>query len=824
MKKPTSPTNGRTGRTVAAFSKALADNLYYRRGQAAYTASPNDNYTTLAYTVRDYLMDRWRQTVDSYFQNNPKFVFYLSAEYLLGRQLPQNMFYSGVTHLAAEALTEYGLTLAELVALDQEPGLGNGGLGRLAACYLDSLATLNIPCIAYGLRYEFGIFKQTFKDGWQVESPDNWLHYGNPWEFEQPDDMVEVKFGGRTEGWTDEQGHYRVRWLPGQTVLGEPYHTLIPGYKTNNVNILRLWRAKASQEFDFELFDEGDYARAVEQKTYSENITKVLYPNDNTPQGKELRLKQQYFFVSCSLQDIAHRYLTFNQSWAEFPNKSVIQLNDTHPVIAIPDMMRLLLDEYLLGWDKAWDIVTRTFAYTCHTLLPEALEKWPISLVGRLLPRHLEIIYEINRRFLAEVRARFPGDEDRLARMSIIEEGPEKHVRMAYLASVACFSINGVAELHSKLLREQTLRDFYELWPHKFNNKTNGVTPRRFIKLANPRLSDLITSKIGEDWLTDLEQLKQLEPHADDPTFRQDWREVKQRNKADLAATIHQQIGLQVNPEAVFDIMVKRLHEYKRQLLKVLHIITLYNRLQTQPRFDMLPRVCIFGAKAAPGYYMAKLIIKLINAVAEVVNNDPLVGDRLKVVFLSNFNVSLGEKIYPAADISEQISLAGKEASGTGNMKFALNGAITTGTLDGANIEIRERVGAENFFLFGLTAEEVFDLKAKGYRPLFYYQRHPELKQAIDRLASGYFSPTDPNLFKPIVDSLFYHDEFLLLADYASYLDCQERAEQTYLDQERWTRMSILNVARCGFFSSDRSIREYCRDIWRVQPLKVGPE
>ena len=543
MKKPTSPTNGRTGRTVAAFSKALADNLYYRRGQAAYTASPNDNYTTLAYTVRDYLMDRWRQTVDSYFQNNPKFVFYLSAEYLLGRQLPQNMLYSGVTHLAAEALTEYGLTLAELVALDQEPGLGNGGLGRLAACYLDSLATLNIPCIAYGLRYEFGIFKQTFKDGWQVESPDNWLHYGNPWEFEQPDDMVEVKFGGRTEGWTDEQGHYRVRWLPGQTVLGEPYHTLIPGYKTNNVNILRLWRAKASQEFDFELFDEGDYARAVEQKTYSENITKVLYPNDNTPQGKELRLKQQYFFVSCSLQDIAHRYLTFNQSWAEFPNKSVIQLNDTHPVIAIPDMMRLLLDEYLLGWDKAWDIVTRTFAYTCHTLLPEALEKWPISLVGRLLPRHLEIIYEINRRFLAEVRARFPGDEDRLARMSIIEEGPEKHVRMAYLASVACFSINGVAELHSKLLREQTLRDFYELWPHKFNNKTNGVTPRRFVKLANPRLSDLITSKIGEDWLTDLERLKQLEPHADDPTFRKDWREVKQRNKADLAATIHQQIG-----------------------------------------------------------------------------------------------------------------------------------------------------------------------------------------------------------------------------------------------------------------------------------------
>jgi glycogen phosphorylase len=808
--------------TVEAFKRALADNLHYRLGQAAYTASSNDLYMTLAYTIHDYLLECWRKTVDAYFQHNPRFVFFLSAEYLLGRQLPQNLFYTGTAELAELALADYGLKLEDLVERDQEPGLGNGGLGRLAACFLDSLATLDIPCIAYGIRYEFGIFNQSFKDGWQVESPDEWLFFGNPWEFGQPDHMVEVKFGGHTESFLDEQGRYQVQWIPGQTVLGVPYHTLIPGYKTGTVNLLRLWRAKASQEFDFQLFDVGDYARAVEQKTYSENLTKVLYPNDNTPQGRELRLKQQYFFISCSLQDIARRFLTFNKGWDDFIQKSVIQLNDTHPVIAIPEMMRILIDEHHLGWEKAWGIIKNCFAYTCHTLMPEALEKWPVSLFARLLPRHLEIIYEINRHFLDEVRVRFPGDEARLSRVSIIEEGQEKQVRMAHLAGVACFSINGVAELHSRLLREQTLRDFYDLWPEKFNNKTNGVTPRRFMRLANPRLADLITDTIGEAWIKDLEQLRRLEPYADQPGFRQAWREVKRQNKADLALYIYSQTGVQVHPDSMFNIMVKRLHEYKRQLLKVLHIITLYNRLKMNPHSEMTRRTVIFGAKAAPGYTMAKLIIKLINSVAKVVNEDPDVQDRLKVVFLPNFNVTLGERIYPAADLSEQISLAGKEASGTGNMKFALNGAVTIGTLDGANIEIRERVGPENFFLFGLTAEEVFALKSNGYDPRNQCSSHPEIKPALDRLASGHFSPGDSGLFNPIIDSLLGQDDYLLLADYPTYLDCQDRAARVFQDEEAWARMSILNGARCGFFSSDRTILEYCRDIWRIEPLRVG--
>lgn len=816
--------NSRTGQTVEAFKKALADNLYYSRGQGAQTASPHDIHMALAYTVRDHLIDDWRKTTEIHFAANPKFVYYLSAEYLLGRQLTKNMLYTETTELARQALADSDFNLDDIIELDVEPGLGNGGLGRLAACFLDSLATLDIPCVGYGMRYEFGIFRQSFNDGWQVESPDKWLHYGNPWEFPQPDDMVEVKLGGRTEHYTDEQGYYHVRWVPGQTVLGEPYHTMLPSYKTGTVNMLRLWRARASQEFDFQLFDTGDYARAVEQKTYTENITKVLYPNDNTPQGKELRLKQQYFFVACSLHDIIRRYCLKNGEWDHFPEKVVIQLNDTHPVVAIPELMRILVDDYLLGWERAWEITRQTFAYTCHTLMPEALEKWPVSLFERLLPRHLEIIYEINHRFLAEVRARFPDDPGRVARMSIIEESPEKQVRMAHLASIGSFSINGVAELQSRLLKERTLPDFGDMWPEKFNNKTNGVTPRRFVKLANPRLADLINSKIGANWPTDLDQLQKLEKFADQVSFRQAWRQVKQRNKADLADYILEHNDIKVDPNSIFDIMVKRLHEYKRQLLKALHIITLYNRLKADPEREIVPRTFIFGAKAAPGYYMAKLIIKLINSVADVVNDDPDIQDRLKVVFLANFNVSLGEKIYPAADISEQISMAGKEASGTGNMKFALNGAMTVGTLDGANIEIRERVGAENFFLFGLTAEQVFDLKEKGYTPLTYYRDNAELKAVIDRIASGHFSNRDTELFKPIVDSLLHRDEYLLLADYQSYIDCQDKAAEAYRDEEAWTRMSILNTARCGFFSSDRTIRQYCEDIWRVRPVKVKLE
>ena len=814
-------TNTRTGRTVQAFKKALADNLYYTRGSSIQTASAGDAYAALAYTVRDYLMDRFRETANAHYENNPKFVYYLSAEYLMGRQLTQNMLYTGTQELARAALDEYGLDLDRLVKLDVEPGLGNGGLGRLAACFLDSLATLDIPCVGYGIRYEFGIFRQSFEDGWQVESPDAWLHNGNPWEFPQPDDVVEVHFGGRTEHYTDEDGQDRARWVPVQKVLGQPYHTLVPGYETGTVNMLRLWRARASEEFDFQLFDVGDYARAVEQKVYSENITKVLYPNDVTPQGKELRLKQQYFFVACSLHDILRRFHIKNKDWDRFPDKVAIQLNDTHPVVAIPELMRVLLDEHGLAWERAWDITRRTFAYTCHTLLPEALEKWPISLFERLLPRHLEIIYEINHRFIQEVRARFPGEVERVIRMSIVEERPQKQVCMAHLACVGSFSVNGVAQLQSNLLKERTLRDFCELWPDKFNNKTNGVTPRRFVRLANPRLSELISSKIGEDWIADLDQLIKLEKYAKQAPFRDAWRAVKRQNKEDLAAYILEHDGLYVDPDSIFDVMVKRLHEYKRQLLKALHIITLYNRVKANPDAEITPRTFIFGAKAAPGYHAAKLIIKLINSVAHVVNHDPDVRGRLQVVFPANFNVSLAEKIYPAADISEQISMAGKEASGTGNMKFALNGALTTGTLDGANVEIRERVGAENFFLFGLTSEEVFALKEQGYDPMDYYRANSELKRALDRIASGYFSSGDRALFRPLLDELLYHDEYLLLADYEAYVECQDRAAAAYQDQEAWTRMSILNAARCGFFSSDRAMRQYCEDIWKVEPIQV---
>ncbi len=822
-KTPSGINHQRTAKTPEAFRDLLENNLYYTLGSTVQSASKQDIYMALAHTVRDHLIDRWRRTSDVQYEANPKFVYYLSAEYLLGQQLTQNMLYSDTWQLALQLADDIELDITELIDLDVEPGLGNGGLGRLAACFLDSLATLDIPCVGYGIRYEYGIFKQSFEDGWQVESPDDWLFLGDPWEFVQTDDMFEIGLGGYTESYADGQGRYRVRWVPSGRVLGEPYHILVPGYGTETVNMLRLWRARATTEFDFQLFDTGDYARAVEQKVYSENISKVLYPNDSTYQGKRLRLGQQYFFVACSLRDIIHRFQRRNSGWDSFPQKVVIQLNDTHPVIGIPELMRILLDDQGLSWDQAWAITNKTFAYTCHTLLPEALERWPISLFEQLLPRHLEIVYEINRRFLNEVRERYPGDEARARRMSIIEEGGERQVRMAHLASVGSFSINGVAELQSQLLQENTLRDFAEMWPEKFNNKTNGVTPRRFMRLANPLLSDLITATLGGDeWIRDLDRLRGLEAYVDDAEFRQMWRDVKLHNKERLAAYIGEHNQIEVDSSSIFDIMVKRLHEYKRQLLKALHIITLYNRIKADPEMTLVPRTFIFGAKAAPGYQMAKLIIKLINNVAEVVNNDPEVDGRLKVVFLENFNVTLAEKIYPAADISEQISMAGKEASGTGNMKFALNGALTTGTLDGANVEIRERVGEDNFFLFGLTAPEVTALKQNGYHPLDYYHNNPELKAAIDSISLGVFSGGDKELFKPIVDSLLYHDEYLVCADYQAYLDCQTQASQAYLDQEQWTRMSILNSARCGFFSSDRSMRQYAGDIWEVEPLAVS--
>lgn len=806
---------------VDAFRRAFEHNLYYRHGQAVQSASENDSYMALCYTVQDHLIDRWRKTTEAHFEANPKFVYYLSAEYLIGRQLRQNMLYAGVTEIARQAIDDSGNDPDRLVAQDVEPGLGNGGLGRLAACFLDSLATLDIPSVGYGIRYEYGIFTQVFRDGWQVERPDEWLLLGNPWEFPHPDNMVEVKFDGRTESYTDEQGNYRVNWIPDYTVRGQPYHILVPGYKTGTVNMLRLWAARASREFDFQVFNVGDYARAVEAKVLSESITKVLYPNDNAPEGQKLRLKQQYFFIACSLQDIIRRFRLRNDDWEQFPAKVAIQLNDTHPVVSIPELMRLLIDEYQLGWEEAWRITRQTFAYTCHTLLPEALEKWPVGLFQYMLPRHMEIVYEINHRFLKEVRARFPDDPERAARMSIIEEGTVKLVRMAHLAVVGSFSVNGVAELQSDLLKERVFADFYAMWPEKFNNKTNGVTPRRFMRLANPALSALITSKLGDGWLNELDRLGQLEQHIDDAEFRQAWRQVKQQNKRALADYILAHNGIEVDVDSIFDVMVKRLHQYKRQHLKALHIITLYNRIKADPDIDIVPRTFVFGAKAAPGYGMAKLIIKLINSIGDVVNNDPDVGDRLKVAFLANFNVHLAQKIYPAADISEQISLAGKEASGTGNMKFALNGALTVGTLDGANIEIRDRVGAENFFLFGLTTKEVFGLSEQGYNPRDYYHRNVELRQAIDQIGSGCFSNGDRGLFGPIVDVLLNHDPFMLLADYESYVETQDRAEQAYRDPDRWTRMSILNAARCGFFSSDRAIRQYCEDIWRVEPVKV---
>ncbi|MGK7874219.1 MAG: glycogen/starch/alpha-glucan phosphorylase [Xenococcaceae cyanobacterium] len=814
----------RTGMTVKTLKRAFADNLFYLQGIDESVATPYDYYMALAYTVRDRLLHRFIKTVRTYNKKQVKLVCYLSAEFLMGRNLGNNLVNLGFYEKVRQVVEESGLDLDDLIEQEPDSGLGNGGLGRLAACFLDSLASLAIPAIGYGIRYEFGIFHQVIQDGWQIEVPDNWLRFGNPWEIPRPDETVEVKLGGYTEAYHDEKGHYRVAWIPERTVIAIPHDTPVPGYKTNTVNPLRLWKAEASEAFNFEAFNAGNYDRAVAEKINSETISKVLYPNDNTPQGRELRLAQQYFFVSASLQDLIRIHLNTHDSLDNLHEGVAIQLNDTHPAVAIPELMRLLVDEHGFDWDKAWEITEKTFAYTNHTLMPEALERWPVNLIGNLLPRHLEIIYEINHHFLEDVRTWFPNDDELLSRLSIIEEKPEKQIRMAHLACVGSHSINGVAALHTELLKQDTLRDFATMWPEKFYNKTNGVTPRRWILLSNPKLADLITSKIGDHWLKNLDELKRLEAFAEDPEFRDRWREIKRENKLNLAAHILKHNVIEVDINSLFDVQVKRMHEYKRQLLAVLHIITLYNQIKRNPNVDILPRTFIFGGKAAPGYFAAKLIIKLINSVAEIVNKDPDVRGRLKVVFLANFNVSLGQRIYPAADLSEQISTAGKEASGTGNMKFAMNGALTIGTLDGANIEIREEVGAENFFLFGLTAEEVYRMKAKGYNPMDYYQSNGELKEVIDRIASGYFSHGDRELFKPIVDSLLHQDQYMLLADYQAYIDCQDQVAVAYRDQENWTRMSILNAARMGKFSSDRTIGEYCQEIWKVEPVKIELE
>ena len=811
----------RTGLEIGTLKRAIADNLYYLQGKTVKTATLNDYYLALAYTVRDRLLQKWLATAQAYVDSDSKTVCYFSAEYLVGPHLSNNLINLDIYDRVVQAVQESGLNFDELVVQEEEPGLGNGGLGRLAACYMDSLASLEIPAIGYGIRYEYGIFEQEIKDGWQVEVSDKWLQYGNPWEIARPEAAVQVKFEGHTEAFTDEAGNYRVRWIPGYVLQGIPYDTPISGYQVNTVNTMRLWKAEACKSFNFAKFDRGDYYGAVNDKVVSENLTKVLYPNDELNKGKKLRLQQQYFFVSCSLQDMIRIHLASSKNLDNFHEKFAAQLNDTHPAIAVAELMRLLVDEYGQKWDKAWQITQNTLGYTNHTLLPEALEKWSLDLFGSLLPRHLEIIYEINRKFLDRVREEYPNNPQKLANLSLIDESDGKYVRMAHLACVGSHAINGVAELHTKLLQQSVLKDFYELFPEKFNSKTNGVTPRRWMVLSNPRLSELITKKIGTGWIKNLSELKQLESFIDDAEFRQQWREAKQAIKHDLTDYTAQNLGIEVNPESLFDIQVKRIHEYKRQHLNVLYIITLYNRLKQNPDLEIVPRTFFFGGKAAPGYYMAKLIIKLINSVAEVVNKDSDISDRLKVVFLPNYNVKLAQNVYPAADLSEQISMAGKEASGTGNMKFALNGGLIIGTLDGANVEIRSEVGAENFFLFGLKSDEVDELKAQGYNPYEYYQNNSELQAVIDRLTAGDFANGDKDLFQPLVDNLLHKDPFLLLADYQSYIECQDRVDRAYKDREAWTRMSILNVARMGKFSSDRAIREYCDEIWNVEAVPI---
>ncbi|RMH63750.1 MAG: glycogen/starch/alpha-glucan phosphorylase, partial [Cyanobacteria bacterium J003] len=804
----------RTGTSIETLRRAFMDNLFFIQGRFPEVATKNDYYLALAYTVRDRLLLRWLNSAKTYRDQESRTVCYLSAEFLLGPHLGNNLINLGLYEAVEEAMRQTGLNLKELLDQEEEPGLGNGGLGRLAACYMDSLATLEIPAIGYGIRYEYGIFDQEIRDGWQVEITDKWLRYGNPWEIPRPELILQVKFGGYTYSYTDDQGRYRVVWQPHQVIQGVAYDTPILGYKVNTANLLRLWRAEAVESFDFQAFNTGDYYGAVNQKIASENITKVLYPNDEQLQGKELRLMQQYFFCSCALQDMIRLYKqSGKQDLSRFHEKFTVQLNDTHPAISVAELMRLFVDEHLMPWEQAWDITRRTFAYTNHTLLPEALEKWPLDLFGSLLPRHLQIIYEINRRFLDEVRLQYPGDNDRLRRLSIIDESDCRYVRMAHLAAVGSHAINGVAALHSELLKKTVLKDFYELTPEKFSNKTNGVTPRRWMVLSNPRLTRLITERIGEDWVKHLDQLRQLEPLAEDAEFAAQWQSVKQGNKERLAEYIRDRLGVTVDPHSLFSILVKRIHEYKRQHLCVLNVITLYQMLKDNPQLEMVPQTFIFGGKAAPGYYMAKLIIKLINSVAEVINRDPAVRDRLRVVFLPNYSVTLGQQVYPAADLSQQISTAGYEASGTGNMKFALNGALTIGTLDGANVEIREEVGADNFFLFGHTVEQLQELWRNGYRPWEFANSNPRLERVLDLIASGYFSHGDTELFRPLVQHLWQNDRYCLLADYQSYVDCHQRVLQVYQqDQAQWAKMSILNVARMGKFSSDRAIREYCQD------------
>jgi len=803
------------------FQHDVVRNLISRQARYPDIATSHDWYMALAYSVRDRMLARWAASTKTYAAKNVKVACYLSAEFLIGPQLGNNLLNLGMEAEARDAMRALGQNLDDLLAIEEEPGLGNGGLGRLAACYLDSLATLEIPAIGYGIRYEFGIFDQEIRDGWQVETTDKWLQKGSPWEIVRPDVSYYVGFGGSTQSETNAEGCLRVRWIASRQVKGVACDMPMQGYHVNTCNILRLWKSEAVESFDFQDFNAGEYYEAVEEKVVSETLSKVLYPNDEPEAGKRLRLAQQYFFVSCSLQDMLRLMDAKGTPVEHFADLFAAQLNDTHPSVAVAELMRLLVDERLLSWDAAWDITRRTLAYTNHTLLPEALETWGVPLFQSLLPRPLEIIYEINRRFLEDVRRAYPGDEARVKRMSLIDETGERKVRMAHLATVGSHAVNGVAALHSDLLKQTVLRDFADMFPEHFLNVTNGVTPRRFLMLSNPGLAHLLDETIGDGWASDLARLDALVAHADDAAFREAWLAIRRDNKAALARRIHKTVGIDVDPNALFDIQVKRIHEYKRQHLNALYIISLYRRLCCNPDLDTASRCFIFGGKAAPGYAMAKLIIRLITGIAEVVNNDATINGRMKVVFYPDFNVKNGHWIYPAADLSEQISTAGKEASGTGNMKFMMNGALTIGTLDGANVEIREEAGAENFYLFGLTAQQVEEVKRAGYRPAEYAQASDDLRDALDQIVEGRFSRGDKSMFRPLVDNLLQSDPFLVLADFADYVACQERVSEAWRDTRQWTRMSIMNTARSGKFSSDRAIGEYCERIWKTRPVRI---
>lgn len=807
---------------VASLKKAFMTHIEYTLAKDSYSATKLDAFMALAYVIRDHLIERWLKTQRAYYDNDAKRIYYLSLEFLMGRTLGNSLVNLGLIDECYKVMHDLGYSLEEIRDLEWDAGLGNGGLGRLAACFLDSMATMGIPGYGYGIRYEYGIFFQKLIDGWQVETPDNWLRHGNPWEFPRPEHLYKVKFYGKVNQYRDENCRLHTEWVDTEDVMAMAYDTPIPGYGNNTVNNLRLWEAKSTRAFDLEFFHSGDYIRAVEHKTETENISRVLYPSDQVRVGKELRLKQQYFFVSASLQDIIRRFKKTHRGFNQFPAKVAIQLNDTHPAIAIPELMRILMDEKGLGWDRAWDITTRTFGYTNHTVMPEALERWPVELMEKLFPRHMQIIYEINHRFLEMMKKKFPGDAERLKRMSIIGEGQDRVVRMTNLAIIGSHTVNGVAALHTEILKKRVFRDFYDIWPRRFQNKTNGITPRRWLMKSNPGLAALISEHIGDGWVKDLSELKKIVPLADDESFRNEWHRVKRNNKEKLASYICSRIGVDVDIDSMIDTQVKRMHEYKRQLLNLLHVVTMYNRIKDNRGGDFVPRTVIFGGKSAPAYFMAKLIIKLINSVADEINSDPDCEGKLKCIFLSNYNVSLAEMIIPATDLSEQISTAGTEASGTGNMKFALNGALTIGTLDGANIEIMEEVGEENIFIFGLTAGEVEELQQSGYNPMDYYNGNDDLKRVIGMIADGYFSPSSPDLFKPITDSLLHHgDKYLLFADYASYVKCQEEVSSGYMDREAWIKKSIINVANMGKFSSDRTIAEYARDIWGVKAVSV---